>query len=87
MSSPKRVIGGMAQLVPWISSKSWSAAIIMLLCPPMKVVSYHFAPPFSLLAAYNADIVPTVKSMLQLNYPEYEVIVINDDPGTAHFPV
>ena len=40
-----------------------------------------------LVPAYNEDatIATTVQSMLQLNYPEYEVIVINDDPGTARW--
>ena len=40
-----------------------------------------FDPPISLLApAYNeaAGICPSVRSLLQLDYPEFEVIVIND---------
>ena len=40
-----------------------------------------FEPPVSILVpAYNeeATITSSVQSLLQLNYPEYEVIVIND---------
>ena len=47
----------------------------------LSLLSLGFQPPVSLLVpAYNeeATITVSVQSMLQLNYPEYEVIVIND---------
>ncbi len=40
-----------------------------------------FDPPISLVVtAYNEEavIVPTVKALLQLDYPEYEILVVND---------
>ena len=52
----------------------------------LLLLSRGFEPQVSLLVpAYNenAIIATTVQSMLQLNFPEYQVIVINDDPGTA----
>lgn len=40
-----------------------------------------FEPPITLIVtAYNEEavIVPTVKALLQLDYPEYEILVVND---------
>ncbi len=40
-----------------------------------------FEPPISLIVtAYNEEavIVPTVKALLQLDYPEFEIIIVND---------
>ena len=45
-----------------------------------------FDPPISLLVpAYNEElsIAPSVRSLLQLDYPEYEIIVINDGSRDA----
>ena len=47
----------------------------------LPMASFGFEPPISILApAYNeeATVVASVRSLLQLDYPEYEVIVIND---------
>lgn len=47
----------------------------------VEIVSSDFAPPVSLLVpAYNEEetIAKSVKSFLQIEYPEYEVVVIND---------
>lgn len=47
----------------------------------VEIVSSDFAPPVSLLVpAYNEEetIAKSVKSFLQIDYPEYEVVVIND---------
>lgn len=40
-----------------------------------------FEPPISLIVtAYNEEavIVPTIRALLQLNYPEFEIVVVND---------
>ena len=40
-----------------------------------------FEPPISLVVtAYNEEavIVPTIKALLQLDYPEYEILIVND---------
>src|SRR5687768_11453635 len=40
-----------------------------------------FEPPISLVVtAYNEEavIVPTIKALLQLDYPEFEIIIVND---------
>lgn len=47
----------------------------------VEIASSDFAPPVSLLVpAYNEEetIAKSVKSFLQIDYPEYEVVVIND---------
>jgi cellulose synthase/poly-beta-1,6-N-acetylglucosamine synthase-like glycosyltransferase len=50
--------------------------------------SYHSCSSsrFLLMPAHNEEttIATTVQSMLQLNYPEYEVIVINDGSLGRH---
>ncbi|TKD68372.1 glycosyltransferase family 2 protein [Pseudalkalibacillus hwajinpoensis] len=49
--------------------------------PYEEVAQSSFTRPVSILVpAYNeeAGIVPSVRSLLSINYPEYEVIVIND---------
>jgi cellulose synthase/poly-beta-1,6-N-acetylglucosamine synthase-like glycosyltransferase len=46
-----------------------------------RLASSQFTIPVSvILAAYNEEtaVVPTVESLLELNYPEHEVIVVND---------
>jgi len=49
--------------------------------PYRELLESSFTPPVSILVpAYNeeAGILPSVRSLLAINYPEYEVIVIND---------
>jgi cellulose synthase/poly-beta-1,6-N-acetylglucosamine synthase-like glycosyltransferase len=80
----------MAPPVPWGFPKVGKPLVARQLCPRIKsnFLSLWLRAPVSLLVpAYNKDatIATTVQSMLQLNYPEYEVIVINDDPGTARW--
>lgn len=46
-----------------------------------EIMDSSFSPPVSILVpAYNeeAGIVPSVRSLLSINYPEYEVVIIND---------
>jgi cellulose synthase/poly-beta-1,6-N-acetylglucosamine synthase-like glycosyltransferase len=49
-----------------------------------KSIHQSVAPPVSVIvAAYNeeANIVDSVRSLLKLNYPEFEIIVVNDGSG------
>ncbi|MDZ7778500.1 MAG: glycosyltransferase [Gemmatimonadota bacterium] len=51
-----------------------------------ETIAHAGAPPITLIApAYNeeATVVESVRSLLSLNYPEYEVIVVNDGSGDA----
>lgn len=46
-----------------------------------EIVDSNFSPPVSILVpAFNeeAGIVPSLRSLLSINYPEFEVVVIND---------
>ncbi|WP_270180794.1 glycosyltransferase family 2 protein [Alkalihalobacillus sp. CinArs1] len=46
-----------------------------------EIIDSSFSPPVSILVpAYNEEtgIVPSVRSLLSINYPEFEVVVIND---------
>lgn len=46
-----------------------------------EITDSSFSPPVSILVpAYNeeAGIVPSIRSLLSINYPEYEIVVIND---------
>ena len=56
-------------------------AQLRLVRPSLKRAVRSFAPSISILApAYNeeATVVESVKSFMMLNYPSFEVIVIND---------
>ena len=49
--------------------------------PPQADANSHFFPPLTLLVpAYNEEVtcIESVKSLLRLNYPNYEVIICND---------
>jgi cellulose synthase/poly-beta-1,6-N-acetylglucosamine synthase-like glycosyltransferase len=54
-----------------------------------KSIHRSVAPPVSVIvAAYNeeANIVDSVNSLLKLNYPDFEIIVVNDGSGDRTLP-
>ena len=65
-------LASLVTLRPYIASRALES---------LPQISSGLQPPISLLVpAYNeeATIASSLRSMLQLNYPDYEIVVVND---------